>query len=344
MKKFLALIAVGLAGLSATAQRVDQSIIPYRSGAKWGFAGVDRNITIQPKYDEVGWFSEGFAPVRIGTKWGYINTAGKLVIPARYTVAKNFRKGYTPTKSGSDTVLFAGVSTRPDKYEICIGTTGKIMPKCPAVAENAVVENRVPVKTVVSQKNYNIPGGEGMFDKIVDDYNTSSNENYYIAVKGGKYGVINKQFQNVVAFEYDKIEVLRDNKNQYLQTLRRDLTGILSLDGKTLIQPENTSIKIFNSAKNNNDYAVLQRGNNFYVMNIADGTVAAEGYNNITFDNHGFVMTNGSNQQGYYFLNGKSIAPKYRKVEYVSDDFLRVTTSNGKVGYINTAGDEYFKD
>ncbi|RYD63833.1 MAG: WG repeat-containing protein, partial [Verrucomicrobiaceae bacterium] len=146
------------------------SLIPYRVGDKWGYASPDRNVVIAPKYNDAGWFSEGLAAVKVGSKYGYINTSGKLVIPAKFTVAKSFRKGYVPNEktSGGDSVIFAGASLQASGYEICINNKGNRMGKCPAINENSVAENNVPL--TVNEKTYSLPNSGGLFDKILDDY------------------------------------------------------------------------------------------------------------------------------------------------------------------------------
>jgi hypothetical protein len=58
---------------------------------------------------------------------------------------------------------------RADGYEICINTKGARMPKYLAIPENILAENRIPVQTVVKQKNYSVPNSTGLFDKILDD-------------------------------------------------------------------------------------------------------------------------------------------------------------------------------
>ena len=182
---FFMMMAIG-----TYAQQTDISLIPYRQGDKWGYATADRKVVITPRYNEANWFSEGYASVKIGNKYGYISMAGTLVIPARYTVAKPFRKGYIPDpkKEGGDSLLFAGASLVTSGEEICINTKGITMPKCPAINENSIAENRVPVKTIEIQKTYTISNNNGLFDKIIDDYKTEgSDETYYIAVKDNQY-------------------------------------------------------------------------------------------------------------------------------------------------------------
>ncbi len=228
MNRLLTLATALLISAGLSAQTIDMSMIPYRQGAKWGFANPEGKIIISPKYDEVQWFSEGFAAVKSGIKWGYINRSGALVIPARYTVAKSFRKGFVPwtNKEGGDSVLFAGVSVKADGYENCIDTKGKVTVKCPAIAETSVPENNIPVETVTQQKTYSVPNNNGLFDKIVDDYKIAgSDETYYIAVKNNMYGVFNTKFETIVPFEYDEVKINRRATTPYLSVKKAGESG-----------------------------------------------------------------------------------------------------------------------
>ena len=161
-KNFLLALSVFIAA-GAFAQTIDYSLIPYRKGDKWGYSDNSRSIKIAPKYEDAQWFSEGLAAVKIGGKWGYINKSGQMVIPAKYTVAKSFRKGYLakPGKEGGDSVLFAGASMAASGYEQCITAKGAVLTKCPAIAENSVAENRIPVESIQREKTYSVPNNNG---------------------------------------------------------------------------------------------------------------------------------------------------------------------------------------
>ena len=114
--------------------------------------------------------------------------------------------------------------------------------------------------------------------------------------------------------------------------------------GTSLINPENTRLAVIKGS-DNKEYAIVQRGTRYYVRNMTNQDVIPEGYKEIIYDNNGFILVDEQGNQGYYFMNAQRISPKYRKVEYVpGSNFLRVTTAADKVGYINTAGDEYFKE
>ena len=345
--KQIMVLCILILSLNSIAQTIDYSLIPYRKGDKWGYADAQRNILINPKYNDAQWFSEGLAAVKIGSKWGYINKQGKLIIPAKFTVAKSFRKGYVPNggKAGGDSVLFAGASVTADGYERCITTKGAILTKCPAINENSVAENRVPVESVTQQKNYSLPNNNGLFDKVIDDYKMAgSDETFYIAQKGGLYGVFNSKFETIVPFEYSNIKRINSGGNLYLQIKKSEQNGIIKGDGSADIAPEYSGLTIVKSA-DNMDYVIVKKDGKTYVKDINNKDVVTSGYSDITYDNNGgFVITDNNNMRGFYFSDNKIINPKYSDVRMLNrgSNYLQIKTSSGKVGYINAAGDEYF--
>ncbi|RYD73985.1 MAG: WG repeat-containing protein [Sphingobacteriales bacterium] len=347
MNRLLILACFILIATGLSAQQIDMSMIPYRQGDKWGFSDPGKNVVIAPKYNEVQWFSEGYAAVKVGSKWGYINKAGKLVIPARYTVAKSFRKGFVPRvgKEGGDSVLFAGVSIKADGYENCIDTKGNVTVKCPAIPENSVPENRGPVETVVTQKNYSVPNNNGLFDKIVDDYKIAgSDETYYIAEKGGRYGVFNTKFETIVPFEYDEIKMDKKSASPYLAVKKSGMYGIATTQGQMKILPENTNVFAV-KANDGKEYIIVKKDGKTYVKDMENQLVIPDGYNDIVYDNGGFILTGNDNMRGYYFIDktNPAIAPKYTDIKSVNgSNYLMVKTFSGKTGYISSSGNEYF--
>lgn len=327
------------------AQQTDMSLVPYRQGDKWGYANADRKVVIAPKYNEANWFSEGYASVKIGNKYGYINKKGTLVIPARYTVAKSFRKGYMPNpkKAGGDSLLFAGASLLASGVEICINTKGIRMPQCPAISENSVLENRIPVKTVDIQKTYTIANNNGLYDRIVDDYRiTGSEETYYIAVKNDLYGVFNSKFDTIIPFIYNSIKINRNSTIPFLQVNKGGMYGVLMTDGKISIAPEYSNLATI-EGQGGREYVIIQKAGKTYVKDITNRDIISTGYNDIVYDNGGFIITGDNDLRGYYFIDNTVIQPKYKDIKWMNGTrYLMIKTSTGKVGYINSAGDEYF--
>ena len=51
MKKLMLMITILMAG-SLYAQQTDLSLIPYRSGDKWGYSTPDKKVVIKPAFNE----------------------------------------------------------------------------------------------------------------------------------------------------------------------------------------------------------------------------------------------------------------------------------------------------
>ncbi len=343
--KYILLSCFVLITTNTMAQQTDQSLVPYRQGDKWGYSSPDRKVIISPKYDEANWFSEGLASVKMGSKYGYINKTGKLVIPAKFTVAKSFRNGYLPNpkKEGGDSVLFAGASLLASGEEICIDTKGVRMRPCPAISENAVLENLVPVKTVVIDKNYSVPNNNGLFDKIVDDYKIEGAvETYYIAVKNNLYGVFNSKFDTIVPFLYNSIKINRKTTTPFLHVNKGGMYGVILLDGKIAIAPEYTNLVTIDG-QDKKEYVIIQKGGKTFVKDITNRDIISTGYSDIIYNDGGFIIVSDNNLSGYYFIDNTVIQPRYKEIKRINGtSYLIIKTAAGKVGYINSAGDEYF--
>lgn len=69
---------------------LEENLIPYRKGNKWGFCDANKNVLIIPKYDEVYPFSEGMSVVKLYDKYGFINKNGEEIIKIKYDDANSF--------------------------------------------------------------------------------------------------------------------------------------------------------------------------------------------------------------------------------------------------------------
>lgn len=354
-KKLLLPIFILLA-LPVFAQQVDLSMIPYRQGNLWGYSSPDRTIVIRPAYDEANWFVSGYAVVKKNGKYGYINRAGKMVIPAKFYAAKPFRYGYFDnagkhveggkTIQNADSVLFAGAAPKPDGVEICINTKGQRMSKCPAINEASVQDNTQVVSTS-TEKVYSLVNNAGLYDKLVDDYKIAGDDNaYYVGVKNNMYGVINKQFETVLPFEYSSVKVLNVAGVPYLEATKGGMTGLYRANGSVYVPSEYSNIT-YVKAKNGNDYLIVNKDGKAMVKDINFKDIVPADYSDITYDpDGGFILTGANNSKGYYLLNNNmTIKPRYSDVRMVRGGrFLLVKTASGKTGYMSADGTEYFEE
>ncbi len=324
----------------AFAQNDNASLVPYRIGDKWGYAtDGDARIKIPAKYDQAEWFSEGLAAVQLGSKWGYINEQGKLVIPIKFTVAKPFVKGYTVGKvqNVDDTIVFADASIRADMEEICIDTKGNALKGCPARNE----EGEGELVTMRKDKAYSLTN-DGFYDEIEDDY-TLDGENYYLAKKGGMFGVFDSKFNMVLPFTYKKISLEYAQDSLYLLATSDSASGLFSARGKEIFPVQSTELQLIDGPMNK-VYVIVRENSKTYLKSL-DGTLVIDrGYNNIFYDRMGgFVLVGNNNLQGFYFTDNTYIQPKYTEVRLMrGGKYLMVKTFAGDTGYIDAKGVEYF--
>lgn len=84
----------------------------------WGLVDSTGNVQLEPKYDEIERFSDGFAAVKQDGKWGFLNLAGQMAIRPLYAyVREGFHEGfaavYRSTQEGENMIGFIDKQNRP---------------------------------------------------------------------------------------------------------------------------------------------------------------------------------------------------------------------------------------
>lgn len=72
------------------------TLFPFITKGKYGFINTQGKIIVDPNFDDVNNFNEGFAAVQKDGKWGYINNKGHLAITPQYYTThgnRNFSEG-----------------------------------------------------------------------------------------------------------------------------------------------------------------------------------------------------------------------------------------------------------
>ncbi len=70
---------------------LSEDLIPVAIDKKWGFVNVKTKETqIEPAYDKVKFFKNGFAPVCINDKWGMIDANGNMIAKPKYLLDSYF--------------------------------------------------------------------------------------------------------------------------------------------------------------------------------------------------------------------------------------------------------------
>ena len=71
--------------------KLSEDLIPVAINEKWGFVNVKTGETqVEPAYDAVEFFKEGFAPICMKDKWGIIDVNGNMIVKPKYLLASYF--------------------------------------------------------------------------------------------------------------------------------------------------------------------------------------------------------------------------------------------------------------
>lgn len=96
-----------LACISGAQGKVEKSIpdiIFDEQAQKWGYVDRTGKMVIEPRFDDVGKFSEGLAPFSVGlfdkAKWGFIDKTGSVVIEPQFGEALGFEDGLSAVRVG----------------------------------------------------------------------------------------------------------------------------------------------------------------------------------------------------------------------------------------------------
>ena len=92
---FASLIAIfSLVSCNSSSSDVDISLIPVRSGDRWGYINKKGEYIINPQFDDAGFFRDGLARVVAPDgKIGYVDNKGQYAFPAKYKEGTHFYEG-----------------------------------------------------------------------------------------------------------------------------------------------------------------------------------------------------------------------------------------------------------
>jgi hypothetical protein len=218
---------------------------------KYGFADSDRNIIVEPVYDDSKFyvgassasssFNEGLAPVKKDGRWGYIDLKGKVAIDFLFDDARCFNEGLAPVKLNG-------------KYGY-INNKGKVIIDC-------MYENSSGFHKGVA---------------VVED-----NEN--------KFGFINNKGAWLIKPEYDSVYFGRFDyewtKNNVVTIQKGDLWGVAKiLDGKVEIIVKPKYSKLYPYRNNKAQFEIVHKdkdGN--YTLEITEGYIDEFGVEIVSWD------------------------------------------------------------
>ncbi|MDR1983372.1 MAG: WG repeat-containing protein [Prevotellaceae bacterium] len=191
----------------------------------WGFIDKTGELVIPYKYVDAKNFSEGLAAVELNGSWGFIDKTGELVIPCRYKYVLNFSEGLAVVGLNGKCGFIdkTGEFIIPCKYVhagnfseglAAVGLNGKcgfidktgelVIPYYYDYAENfsgGMARVRLNgIYLYINKEGQSVIPTEGMGEKY---HEPSFNPKDPVpAKKGGKYGYVDKNGNEVIPFKY----------------------------------------------------------------------------------------------------------------------------------------------
>lgn len=158
----LVLIAVAMSGCFLTGKRGGKGdndfmvrtvpMTPIQVGGYCGFVDFNGKVRIEPRFMQVGTFSEGRAPARIGGRYGYIDTNGMWLLQPVYDYATDVSEGISAVWLNGVTHVIdtLGNSIHTGRYEevkrcyqglfeVVVSTTSPLFPVKSLISREGVV-------------------------------------------------------------------------------------------------------------------------------------------------------------------------------------------------------------
>jgi hypothetical protein len=188
-----------------------------KNGEKYGFADSTGKICIEPIYNEIEDFKEGYALVEKNNLYGYINKAGRVKIDFQYTDASSFTQQTAIVQQNKTTFLIdhAGKKISADYDEIA-----------------DFIDNTAVVKKNNLYGAINYTGEEIIkpgFSNLSD-----FSENMAAFMQNNKYGFINRQGFTVIAPIFTWVSVFKNNQCRIKIDNR---LGVINKHGDFIIEP-----------------------------------------------------------------------------------------------------------
>jgi serine/threonine protein kinase len=277
---------------------------------------------ISKEYDDIKYLTgSGYMIVRNGNKFGYINNDGKEVIPTeyeevtaetthdRFLVKQNNKYGFLNNENKKVTEFI---------YDTCSGFSN----------DYAAVNKNGKWGFINKSGKESIPLE---FDQV-DVFR----KGVAIVKRGGKYGVINTNNKEVIPFDNDGMES-QDIDNDFFIARKGEKLGLISKDKKIILEFEFIKIQLSNDrryivAENPEGNCLVydrwkdQKTNLSYVINpIYYNEPGKTGLDFLGYENEKYVL--------YDYIHNSTIRSGY--YERYSDYSLFKFEKNGKYGFMN---------
>ncbi|SHI37023.1 WG containing repeat-containing protein [Hymenobacter daecheongensis DSM 21074] len=217
------LLAGGLLLLLGAAQITTARLVPFRRGAKWGYADPSRRLVLPLLYDEAGPFVGEVAWIRQGTLYGYIDGAGNPITPVQFTKAGNFHRGRATVELNGET------------YDLDTSGNRLTTPADPEPESDFLTHGDVTHKD--GKVGFRFTVGQTVVPPIYDEIRENYNGLLFVR-QGPKWGVLNDKGKPVLPLAFDAIRATEANGFALPVVEQQGRFGYLADDGRLLVPPK----------------------------------------------------------------------------------------------------------
>ena len=347
MNKYIAFFAMALC-LAVSVK--SQDLVPFRNNkGLWGLQDKTGKVVTEPAYTyKPSAFKGGRSIVsRSGLK-GVLNEKGKEVLAPTYTNISDFNDGFAiAARDIPDTIK--KLNGRPLKNTIkgVIDGNGKEVVPVKYKEIRGDFSNGWFVKVWDYQEKIILYNREGNVFTVPDTMSLMEDRvdgKKFVALKKGKYGIIDQQFKVLLPFEYSRITV---SENGLLILVVNNLYGVMDSKLKWVVKPTFSNIQQFK-----NGYAIISKDDKLLgAMNhkgVITTTPQFEKLYRMNKPNTSIAIYDdkSTGKQGLVDLaTGKIITPaNYKLTPYDYDEGIIAFNRDGKRGMMDSTGKELFYD
>lgn len=286
---------------------------------KWGFIDKSGKEVVPCVWDDIYYFINGLALVEKNGKYGFINKNNEAIVPIEYDSAIDFADG-----NG-----IAAVSKFTEEGELwaIIDDRGKFVTSfiysdvARDVSGTHVYVDCEDENGMCSQESYMIDKYGNRIDEPSDD-----KDDLEIVKREGKYGVVNKNNDIIIPFNFDRIT---QRFGEYYIVEKREanelkgggyLKGLFSNKGKQIIPCKYNEISDFHDG-----ISMVYDGWSYGFISDRGEVISECIYSQAQPFSEGFAVVRDSKKMGYINTKGELIIPfQYETAESFHDGWANV--------------------
>jgi hypothetical protein len=288
--------------MTAVSSIIQNKLVPFRSGNKWGYSDMHGDIVIPCQYDEVCFFKsdpylvamgynneqDQLALVRNETSWGVINIKGDVILPVNYTsISLYISEGLALATSHEGVGIYSlenGSRTIPYYFD-------KVVPLSPYW----LVSRNNQVGLVDNNGNEMVPA---IYEDIITIESRSNGISRLGLKKDGLWALFSDKLKPLTSFVFDYIA---DYANDYIEVSLNEKIGFIGINGETTCEAKYSWVEPCDSM-----YAIACINNRVGVITYLGDILIPFEFSCISTIHNNLLLLEGSN--GLHIFNFKDLS------------------------------------